>query len=149
MTLDIAGGGEIVNACMCIGGANGGRLGLGAGTCNARGAPIAVGCCAADHGSDRVTVADGVVQPLQDDRVYSLGFDVPISLDIKRVAFPRRRCSAPRRALVHVVLRAEVHIAPSDDGLSDLPSVQVPASHVDADQAARACGVDGETGRDA
>ena len=149
VALDIAGGCEVVNTCICISGADGGGLGRGAGARDARCAAVAVGGCAANHGSDRIAIADGVVQPLQDDRVHAFGLDIPISLDVERVAFPRRRCRALHRPLVHVVLGTEVQITRGDDGFADLPGVEVPARHVDRDQTARARGVDGETGSSA
>jgi hypothetical protein len=47
------------------------------------------------------------------------------------------------------VLGTEVQITRGDDGFADLPGVEVPARHVDRDQAARARGVDGKTGSSA
>ena len=144
MTLNIARGTDVVNACMCICGADGGGLGLCAGTRNAWSPAITIGCCATNDGSDRIAVSNCVVQTLQDDRVHSFGFDITISLDIERVAFTRGRRGSLHSTLVHVVLRAKVQVTCGNDGFGDFTCVQVPASHVDRDQATRARCVDGE-----
>jgi hypothetical protein len=93
MTLDIGGGIKIGDVCYSICGTNTGRLSIRIRSRELRRSAIVVGCPAPNDGTDRVTIFQGIVQSLQNDRIDTLRFPIAVRLRIEGMTSPSGRVS--------------------------------------------------------
>ena len=104
---------------------------------------VLVDRAAADDRPDPVTVADGVVEALDDDDTTALTADVAVGRGVERLAFPVRGEHPGLREGDHGG-RAQQHIGAAGQGQVAFPELQRLAGLMDGDQRRAARGVDGD-----
>ena len=108
-----------------------------------RTAAVLIGGGAAQNGKDAVAIVQRVRESLEQHHGAALGTHVPVGADIERPAASRRRQHAPARHRRECA-RFQHHRAAAGQGEIAFAVVQTAASHVDREQARRACRVHGQ-----
>ncbi len=122
---------EVSDADVSVGVSDGRGLHLAARLRDASGAPrspVAIRCRAADDAPDRVPVAHGVWQPLDQQTAHRFGLAVAVGIGIERVAQGRGWVRLSDASHVHHVVRVKVEVARGDKGHVDLARLERPAA---------------------